>query len=149
MLGSKQCGQGQRKKTIFCHSVTASTGCSGKTPGSTRRPSQPPFLDHHVGLQRQQGWPAFLRHLFLQSSKQIFGSHVVQSLLRWSPCAKENNSSFLTCPFPLCFLSGTDIKEKGRKKHRLARTWQGSSSWIENNDLFELPGLRGAPDQSE
>lgn len=48
----------------------------GKTPGSTRSLSQPPLLDPHTGLQhkglqRHRGWPAFFRHLFLQSNKQI------------------------------------------------------------------------------
>lgn len=49
VLGS----QGERKESIFCHSTTASTGCSGQTPGSPKKPLTAFLLDHHMGLQHK------------------------------------------------------------------------------------------------
>lgn len=48
----------------------------------------------------------------------------------------QRKQQLLPHPFALYFISRTDIKER-EKTHWLAYTWQESTSWTENNELFE------------
>lgn len=95
---------GQKMRSGFCHSVPA-LGVLRNTIKSSTQLQQRPAEAAGLASVLQTPFPAEQQtDLWLQAG----------SILRWSPCAKENNSSSLPSPFRPYFLSRTDIKEKGR-----------------------------------